>query len=90
MSEAAKETRSFRLSLFEGLLPIQGSRVPAEIIAGLTLAALAIPEVLGYTKIAGTPPITGLYTMLIPALLALALVVMLQRRRAAALVPAQA
>jgi high affinity sulfate transporter 1 len=66
MFEAAKETQSFRLSLFEGLLPIQGSRVPAEIIAGLTLAALAIPEVLGYTKIAGTPPITGLYTMLIP------------------------
>ena len=34
--------------------------------AGLTLAALAIPEVMGYTKIAGTPVITGLYTILIP------------------------
>ena len=30
------------------------------------LAALAIPEVMGYTKIAGTPVITGLYTILIP------------------------
>ena len=58
-----------RLALCEGLLPIEGSRVPSEIIAGLTLAALAIPEVLGYTKIAGTPPITGLYTMLIPMVL---------------------
>jgi len=66
MSEPKMKTRRLRLSLFEGLLPIQGSAVPAEIIAGLTLAALAIPEVLGYTKIAGTPPITGLYTMLIP------------------------
>ena len=66
MSESDKGVRRMRLPVFEGLLPIQGSRVPAEIIAGLTLAALAIPEVLGYTKIAGMPPITGLYTMLIP------------------------
>jgi high affinity sulfate transporter 1 len=35
-------------------------------VAGLTLAALAIPEVLGYAKIAGMPVVTGLYTMLIP------------------------
>jgi high affinity sulfate transporter 1 len=35
-------------------------------VAGVTLAALAIPEVMGYTKIAGTPVITGLYTILIP------------------------
>ena len=32
----------------------------------MTLAALAIPEVMGYTKIAGMPVITGLYTILIP------------------------
>ena len=31
-----------------------------------SLAALAIPEVLGYTEISGTPVITGLYTILIP------------------------
>ena len=37
-------------------------------VAGVTLAALAIPEVMGYTKIAGTPVITGLYTILIPAI----------------------
>ncbi len=35
-------------------------------VAGLTLAALAIPEVMGYTKIAGMPVITGLYTILLP------------------------
>ena len=49
-----------------GFLPIHWSGIPREIIAGITLAALAIPEVMGYTKIAGTPVITGLYTMLIP------------------------
>ncbi len=34
--------------------------------AGLTLAAMNIPQVLGYTRIAGTPVITGLYTLLLP------------------------
>ncbi len=45
------------------------SRVPIDIIAGITLAALAIPEVMGYTKIAGMPVVTGLYTILIPTAL---------------------
>jgi len=54
------------LPIFQGLLPIGKSQVITEIIAGVTLAALAIPEVMGYTKIAGMPVITGLYTLLIP------------------------
>jgi high affinity sulfate transporter 1 len=37
-------------------------------MAGLTLAALGIPEVMGYTKIIGTPVITGLYTLFLPVL----------------------
>jgi len=36
------------------------------VLAGLTLAAVGIPEVLGYAKIAGMPLVTGLYTMLLP------------------------
>jgi high affinity sulfate transporter 1 len=58
-----------RLPVLQGILPIKPTQVPADIIAGLTLAALAIPEVMGYTKISGTPVITGLYTMLIPSAL---------------------
>src|SRR5210317_2086813 len=69
MSEANSKTKGFHLPVMEGLLPIKGSQVPTEIIAGLTLAALAIPEVMGYTKIAGTPVIFGLYTILIPTFL---------------------
>jgi high affinity sulfate transporter 1 len=38
-------------------------------MAGLTLAALGIPEVMGYAKIIGTPVVTGLYTLLLPVLL---------------------
>jgi sulfate permease, SulP family len=52
--------------VLQGILPIERSRVPAEVLAGLTLAALGIPEVLGYAKIAGMPLVTGLYTMLLP------------------------
>lgn len=37
-----------------------------DIVAGLTLAAVAIPEVMGYTSIARTPLATGLYTILLP------------------------
>jgi sulfate permease, SulP family len=37
-----------------------------DVLAGFTLAAMNIPQVLGYTKIAGTPVVTGLYTLLLP------------------------
>jgi sulfate permease, SulP family len=50
----------------QGILPIDKVQVPTDIIAGITLAALAIPEVMGYTRIAGMPVVTGLYTLLIP------------------------
>jgi high affinity sulfate transporter 1 len=66
MTTAKTEEKGFRLPIFQGLLPIKASQVPVEVIAGITLAALAIPEVMGYTKISGTPVITGLYTILIP------------------------
>ncbi len=55
-------------SFFQGLRPFNGSRFPSELVAGITLAALGIPEVMGYTKIIGTPVITGIYTMLLPML----------------------
>ena len=34
--------------------------------AGISLAAMNIPQAMGYAKIAGTPVITGLYTLLLP------------------------
>jgi high affinity sulfate transporter 1 len=52
--------------VFQGLLPIQRSRAGPDVLAGVTLAALSIPEVLGYAKIAGMPLVTGLYTLLLP------------------------
>jgi sulfate permease, SulP family len=54
------------LPLLKGLLPLDRARVPIDGLAGVTLAALAIPEVMGYTSIAGMPVITGLYTLVLP------------------------
>src|SRR5215468_7821020 len=54
------------LPVLRGVLPIEPSRVPVEVLAGVTLAALSVPEVLGYAKIAGMPLVTGLYTLLLP------------------------
>lgn len=61
-------TRRYPVTLLQGILPYQRSLLARDIVAGITLAALAIPEVMGYTQIAGTPVITGLYTILIPAI----------------------
>jgi MFS superfamily sulfate permease-like transporter len=55
-----------RFPLFQGLLPFNKSTLPGDIMGGVILAALGIPEVMGYTKIIGTPVVTGLYTMLLP------------------------
>src|SRR5258707_14569405 len=55
-----------RLRLFDSLRPLNRSTAVRDTLAGVTLASLNIPEVLGYTRIAGTPVITGLYTVLLP------------------------
>ena len=45
------------------------SWIAGDVIAGVTLAAVAIPETMGYTSIAETPLVTGLYTVIFPTLL---------------------
>ncbi len=67
MASTARPRRK-PLPILSGILPIDPSRVAPDLIAGATLAALAIPEVMGYANIAGTPVITGLYTLLLPVL----------------------
>jgi sulfate permease, SulP family len=54
------------LPVMSGLLPVRRSQVAADVLAGITLAAVSIPVSLGYAKIAGMPVVTGLYTLLIP------------------------
>ena len=54
------------MQLLSGLRPFSSTRIAAEVIAGATLAAIGIPEVMGYSTIAGMPIITGLYTLIVP------------------------
>lgn len=56
------------LNLFGGIRPLSRKGAVGDIVAGVTLASMNIPEVMGYTRISGTPVITGLYTVLLPLL----------------------
>src|SRR5271170_2055187 len=54
--------------LFRGMRPFSGARALRDAVAGIALAALSIPQALGYTSIAGMPAVTGFYTLLLPLL----------------------
>src|ERR1700677_1431653 len=54
------------LKLFDGLTPLRWGSALRDAIAGVTLASMDIPQVLGYARIAGMPVVTGLYTVLLP------------------------
>ena len=53
----------------DSLRGYQRTWLRTDIVAGVTLAAVAIPETMGYTSIAQVPVVTGLYTVIFPALL---------------------
>ena len=56
MADPATPAASRRRSpLLQGLVPLGGDGVATQVLAGVTLAALAIPEVMGYASIAGMP-----------------------------------
>jgi SulP family sulfate permease len=55
-----------RFRILEGLLPLKPRDALKDAAAWLTLASMNVPQVLGYTRIAGTPVVTGLYTVLLP------------------------
>jgi high affinity sulfate transporter 1 len=54
------------LKIFQGIRPFKPAAALRDAFAGFTLAAMNIPQALGYTKIAGMPVVTGLYTLLLP------------------------
>jgi high affinity sulfate transporter 1 len=72
MRETIAEKKSL-LSLIIRYLPIlhwlpkyQRSWLRADIIAGITVWAVMVPEAMAYSGIAGVPPLVGLYTVPIP------------------------
>ncbi len=66
MTTAPRWARPQGWPVLGGIRPVQRAQLGGDLLAGLTLAALGIPEVLGYARIAGMPVVTGLYTLLLP------------------------
>jgi MFS superfamily sulfate permease-like transporter len=56
------------LRLFQGIKPVTRAGAARDALAGFQLAAMNIPQALGYTRIAGMPVVTGFYTLLLPLL----------------------
>src|ERR1700689_3796231 len=54
------------LRFFGGLRPFNRAGAVRDFLAGVNLASINIPQVLGYARIAGMPVVTGLYTVLLP------------------------
>ncbi|SDR24991.1 high affinity sulphate transporter 1 [Paraburkholderia fungorum] len=57
-----------RFNLLTGILPLGRAAATRDAIAGVQLASMDIPQVLGYARIAGMPAVTGLYTAFLPLL----------------------
>ncbi|HFD79149.1 MAG TPA: hypothetical protein ENK05_01990, partial [Gammaproteobacteria bacterium] len=59
-----------RIFPFLGWLPqINGETLRADLIAGLTVALVAIPQSLAYAQLAGVPPYYGLYASFLPVII---------------------
>jgi sulfate permease, SulP family len=54
------------LDLFGALRPLSRRGVMRDGLAGVNLASINLPQVLGYAHIAGAPLVTGFYTLLVP------------------------
>ena len=74
-SEASPFQRPARRPLLQRLVPVtehvrgyRGDTLRRDLIAGVTVAALALPASLAYAEIAGLSPVIGLYALLLPAL----------------------
>jgi sulfate permease, SulP family len=64
--DAERSRKGGWLMLFQGIRPFDRVGAIRDALAGVELAAMNIPQALGYTKIAGTPVVTGFYTLLLP------------------------
>jgi sulfate permease, SulP family len=67
-SSPSKALNGGWLHLFQGIKPVTRAGAARDGLAGFQLAAMNIPQALGYTRIAGMPLVTGFYTLLLPLL----------------------
>ncbi|RFU45200.1 SulP family inorganic anion transporter [Paraburkholderia sp. DHOC27] len=64
--QARLEKIAARFSLLKAVLPLTRAAALRDTFAGVMLASMDIPQVLGYARIAGMPAVTGLYTVFLP------------------------
>ena len=72
--DASPFQRPARRPLLQRLVPVsehvpgyRGGTLRRDLLAGVTVAALALPASLAYAEIAGLSPVIGLYALLLPA-----------------------
>ena len=64
---ARREPLLVRTFPVSGEVPVyRGSAAGRDLLAGLTVAALALPSAMAYGQLAGLSPVNGLYTLLLP------------------------
>lgn len=54
------------LPVFEWLPGYRREDLPGDLVAGLTGAAILVPQSMAYARIAGLPPVVGLYASVVP------------------------
>ncbi len=59
-----------RLLPFLSWLPLRGTNVKADLIAGITVALVLIPQSMAYAQLAGLPAYYGLYAAFLPGIIA--------------------
>ena len=55
-----------QIRILGGLRPLTRKGIISDLLAGVSVASVNIPQVLGYARIAGAPVVTGLYTVVFP------------------------
>ncbi len=64
----SKPRRATGPTLFRGMRPFSRDGTVRDSVAGVELAAMSIPQALGYATIAGMPAVSGFYTLVLPLL----------------------
>jgi MFS superfamily sulfate permease-like transporter len=59
---------SVKTQLFRGMRPFSAAGGIRDSVAGVELAAMSIPQALGYAAIAGMPAVSGFYALFLPLL----------------------
>ena len=63
----ARATAEPRDPGFGGAAALPGPPARGDVVAGVTVAALAVPAAMAYAEVAGVSPVNGLYALLLPA-----------------------